>query len=162
MVLGHQQAQCRFTKLDIISKQFLWPWMFPITFQRSDFISKIPFEIVPLFQHTDSQVHKVVCLWVRSWNCGCLVTWFCYQLIAKPGNKTATVSWPDPYMRGTVAFEDELGTIKQISSWPNWVTSVLVWVGLHFGRMWHGFPSCQKQNAVDVGNPQVLIPCIRS
>ena len=24
-----------------------------------------------------------------------LVTWFCYQLIAKPGNKTVTVSWPD-------------------------------------------------------------------
>ena len=37
------------------------------------------------------------CIWVRSQNCGCLVTWFCYQLIAKPGNKTATVSWPDPY-----------------------------------------------------------------
>ena len=36
-------------------------------------------------------------IWVRSQNCGCLVTWFCYQLIAKPGNKTATVSWPDPY-----------------------------------------------------------------
>ena len=35
-------------------------------------------------------------IWVRSWNCGCLVTWFCYQLIAKPSNKTATVSWPDP------------------------------------------------------------------
>ena len=34
--------------------------------------------------------------WVRSWNCGCLVIWFCYQLIAKPGNKTATVPWPDP------------------------------------------------------------------
>ena len=34
---------------------------------------------------------------VRSRNCGCLVTWFCYQLIAKPGNKTATVPWPDPY-----------------------------------------------------------------
>ena len=26
-----------------------------------------------------------------------VVTWFSYQLIAKPGNKTATVSWPDPY-----------------------------------------------------------------
>ena len=26
---------------------------------------------------------------VRSWRCGCLATWFCYQLIAKPGNKTA-------------------------------------------------------------------------
>ena len=35
-------------------------------------------------------------IWVRSWNCGCLIAWFCYQLIAKPGNKTAAVSvtWP--------------------------------------------------------------------
>ena len=33
---------------------------------------------------------------VRSRRCGCFVTWFCYQLIAKPGNKTATPSWPDP------------------------------------------------------------------
>ena len=38
------------------------------------------------------------CIWVRSRNCGCRVTWFCYQLIAKPGNKTATVPWPDPYV----------------------------------------------------------------
>ena len=60
-------------------------------------------------------------IWVRWRNCGCLVTWFCYQLsiswllmswrrkepghqqpwywqlIAEPGNKTAAVSWPDPY-----------------------------------------------------------------
>ena len=36
-------------------------------------------------------------IWVRSWNWGCLVTWFCYQLIAKPDNKTAAVPWPDPY-----------------------------------------------------------------
>ena len=35
-------------------------------------------------------------IWVRSRRCGCLVTWCCYQLIAKPGNKTATHSWPDP------------------------------------------------------------------
>ena len=35
-------------------------------------------------------------IWVRSRNCGCLVTWFWYQLIAKPGNKIATVfvTWP--------------------------------------------------------------------
>ena len=39
-----------------------------------------------------------MCIWVKSRNCGCLVTWFCYQLIAKPGNKTALVSWPDPYV----------------------------------------------------------------
>ena len=38
-----------------------------------------------------------LCIWVRSRNCGCLVTWFCYLLIAKPGNKTAPVLWPDPY-----------------------------------------------------------------
>ena len=37
-------------------------------------------------------------IWVRSRNCGCLVTWFCYQLIAKPGNKRATVSWPNQYI----------------------------------------------------------------
>ena len=36
-------------------------------------------------------------IWVRSRNCDCLVTWFCYQLITKPGNKTAAVPWPDPY-----------------------------------------------------------------
>ena len=41
--------------------------------------------------------NEPVNIWVRSRNCGCLVTWFCYQLIAKPGNKTATVLWPDPY-----------------------------------------------------------------
>ena len=35
--------------------------------------------------------------WVRSRKCGCLVTWFCYQMIAKPGNKTATASLSDPY-----------------------------------------------------------------
>ena len=40
--------------------------------------------------------HQAASNWVRSRNCGCLVTWFCYQLIAKPGNKTATVPWPDP------------------------------------------------------------------
>ena len=38
------------------------------------------------------------CVWVRSRNWGCFVTWFCYQLIAKPGNKTASVPWPDPYI----------------------------------------------------------------
>ena len=37
-------------------------------------------------------------IWIRSHDCGCLVAWFCYQLIARPGNKTATVSWPDPYI----------------------------------------------------------------
>ena len=35
----------------------------------------------------------------KSWRCGCLVTWFCYQLIARPGIKTAAHPWPDPYFK---------------------------------------------------------------
>ena len=30
---------------------------------------------------------------VRSQMCTCLVTWFCYQMIAKPGNKTGAPTW---------------------------------------------------------------------
>ena len=37
-------------------------------------------------------------IWIRSHDCGCLVAWFCFQLIARPGNKTVAVSWPDPYI----------------------------------------------------------------
>ena len=36
-------------------------------------------------------------IWDRSRNYDCLVTWFCYKLIAIPDNKRVTVSWPDPY-----------------------------------------------------------------
>ena len=36
-------------------------------------------------------------IWVSSRNCSCLVTWFCYQLIANQGNKTVAVPWPYPY-----------------------------------------------------------------
>ena len=36
-------------------------------------------------------------IWVTSWRWCCLVTWFCYHLIAKPGNETAAPSCPDSY-----------------------------------------------------------------
>ena len=36
-------------------------------------------------------------MWVKSQRWGCLVTWFCYHLIAKPGNEAAATLWPDPY-----------------------------------------------------------------
>ena len=36
-------------------------------------------------------------IWIRSRKCTCLVTWFCYHLIAEPGDKTGPPSWPDPY-----------------------------------------------------------------
>ena len=38
-------------------------------------------------------VLKKKTMWVRSSRGACLVTWFCYQMIAKPGNKTF-VTWP--------------------------------------------------------------------
>ena len=43
-------------------------------------------------------------LWVTSRRCGCFVTWFCYQLIAKPGNKIAASSWPDSYQYTVVTY----------------------------------------------------------
>ena len=36
-------------------------------------------------------------IWVGSQRYGSLVAWFCYQLIARPGNKTGAARWPDPY-----------------------------------------------------------------
>ena len=45
-----------------------------------------------------SQKHKGRDLFANApWRSGSLVTWFCYHLITKPGNKVATPSWPDPY-----------------------------------------------------------------
>ena len=46
------------------------------------------------------RILKALTIWVRSRRCGCLVTWFCHQMIAKPGNKTAAHSWPDQYICG--------------------------------------------------------------
>ena len=55
---------------------------------------------VRICEKIDCIIMALHCIWVRSQNCGCLVTWFRYQLIAKPGNRTATVLWPDPYVLG--------------------------------------------------------------
>ena len=72
---------------------------------------------------------------VRSQKCSCLVTWFCYQLIAKPGNKTAAPSWPDPYgvmyltqhwFRWSlgVQWQTNLNQSWLTDNWsPNWQTS---------------------------------------
>ena len=42
-------------------------------------------------------------LWVRPCMCTCLVTWFCYQMTAKPGHKTGPPLWPDPYIISPVS-----------------------------------------------------------
>ena len=61
-------------------------------------------------------------MWVRSRNCGCFVTWFCYQLIAKPGNKTAAVSWPDPCHDNSL--QQWPKTIKPILPCATWAIAV--------------------------------------
>ena len=65
-----------------------------VGYHRLENIQFWSFEVDEWFCNVDISLND---RWVRSRNCGCLVTWFCYQLIAKPGNKTAAVLWPDPY-----------------------------------------------------------------
>ena len=60
-------------------------------------------------------------IWVRSWNCSCLVTWFCYQLIAKPGNKSAAVSWPNPYIHLT-----HLPLVPHMCEWMSSLVQIMV------------------------------------
>ena len=50
--------------------------------------------VKPIFSPSISSSRRYK--WVKSQNCSCLVTWFCYQLIAKPSNKTTAPPWPDP------------------------------------------------------------------
>ena len=45
--------------------------------------------------HVYKILFKFHFIWVESWRCDGLVTWFCYWQIAKPGNKTATPPWPN-------------------------------------------------------------------
>ena len=55
---------------------------------------------IPVSSSIARDVHlciMVYILWIRSRNCGRLATRPCYQLITKPGNKTATVTRSDPY-----------------------------------------------------------------
>ena len=57
---------------------------------------------------------------VRSRNSGCLVTWFFYQLMAKPGSNTAAVSWPNPYVSNAKLRNSNH---SNISIWCNPMTS---------------------------------------
>ena len=59
-------------------------------------ITKIVFKSPYWLHFKNHSTSNYDSIWVRSRRCGCLVTWFCYQMIAKPGNKTAALSWPDP------------------------------------------------------------------
>ena len=74
-------------------------------------------KISPGFTPAICLPRNFVYIWVRSRNCGCLVTWFCSHLIAKPGNKTATVSWPDPYQLWRTGETNPLGKTSKKLFW---------------------------------------------
>ena len=59
-----------------------------------------------------------------------LLTWFCYQLIAKPGDKTAAVSWPDPYTYTGIS-TDIVSTLS-----PNPPSIYISELGEFFCTMW--------------------------
>ena len=71
--------------------------------------------VLSLWPYTSLGMIRRFHIWVKPRNCGCLVTWFCYQLIAKPGNKTVAVPWPDSYLYHCVVTE------------TNWLV----------GKVWH-------------------------
>ena len=95
-------------------------------------------------------------VWVRSWRCSCLITWFCNHLIAKSGDKTAAHSWPDPnhlyHAHWSTSFSRNRSSIssntvsimivdlrrhkqpghQQAWYWP-WCTQQYCWI--KFGRM---------------------------
>ena len=51
---------------------------------------------------TTSNEYESLIICIRSWRLSCLVTWFCYHMIAKPGNKTGTPLWPDQYVLNNI------------------------------------------------------------
>ena len=87
----------------LVSPRHQQPWysqgtmgMFSSSLTTSDILAVrnvIKGNCIAMFSRTTQHI-----IWVRSRRCGCLVTWFCHQLIAKPGNKKAAPSWPDPYV----------------------------------------------------------------
>ena len=70
----------------------------------------MPYSIIDLGQHCD----YIESIWLRLHRCDCLVNWFCYQLIPKPGNKTAIPPWPDPYLSTTKITHGLLTTIRTL------------------------------------------------
>ena len=46
--------------------------------------------------HSAEMTLQAKSIFAKPGRCSCLVTWLCYHLIAKPGNKTAAPLWPDP------------------------------------------------------------------
>ena len=107
---------------------WIWVWM-------GLYILKNTMDMITYACHNVSRIvfekndHKF-----RSWNCGCLVTWFCYQLIAKPGNKTAAVffTWPMFPFNNTYIYY-----IQYVSVWDCCATHMIPPFVFHWWKCWH-------------------------
>ena len=65
----------------------------------SHYLSQCWLRSLPPYGVTRPQWVKKISIWVRSWRCSSPnASWFCCQLIAKPGNKTVPQPWPYPYL----------------------------------------------------------------
>ena len=71
-------------------------------------------------------MHVIQLIWVKSQRCSCLVTWFFYQMIAKPGDKKAAPSWPDPYQDDVMIYFTNCIS-QDLCTW-----SMLCWVLIYF------------------------------
>ena len=84
--------------------------------------------------------------WVRSWRSGCLATWFCYQLIAKPGNKNAAPPWPDPYVETNEVCFSLNNTESWIYSKHFFAScSTSIWRHYHHLEKWLSFGELNSQ-----------------
>ena len=66
-------------------------------FNRNFYLPKGAFNLFKQWLKTStySDIYTWIC-YVRPWRWNYLITWLCYQMIAKPDNKTAAPPWPDP------------------------------------------------------------------
>ena len=90
------------------------------------------FNIIPLIRPSLSPSYLYISrwvkyIWVRSWMCSCLVTWFCYQLRAKPciKNSRTFVTWPIVFQTYLLSWQQDFcelfprggGTVSGHAPW---------------------------------------------
>ena len=99
--------------------------------------------------HT-SDLLLLIYIWAGLRSCDCLVTWFCYQMITKPGNKTATPPWPDPYIyfgspklewfnwtQTTPYIAEKINKIIKCTA-SNYIISIPAWISYHrVSKVWN-------------------------
>ena len=90
-ILGAMTQSCYIGTRDIRSRVIRGPYCIYFSWNQSSTIN-----LHLNYFHGLMSQWKTICIWIGSWRCGCLVTWFGYQLISKPGNKTAAPPWRDP------------------------------------------------------------------